>query len=147
MSKLTETKRAYDAISKLLNKEVLKRGSNVRDLQRFQEALDVAFYLLGWSQFEHLVREAASDQVDGMARARTVDGHAWKFVKSNFKRFSVRNKLDVIFHANPKVREELNDDYDLRNEAAHNYKMLPAEARDISDWIDGLEELVEEFQN
>jgi hypothetical protein len=145
MSKLTETQRAYDAIRQLVRAEILKKGSNTRDLQRFLEALDVAFYLLGWAQFEYLVRGAAEDRIDGYAKLTTVDRGAWQFVKDNIKKFALRKKLDVIFHAKPKILAELNDDYDLRNEAAHNYAKLPSEARNISEWLAGLEELVDKF--
>jgi hypothetical protein len=145
MSKLTETQRAYDAISRLVRAEILKRGSNMRDLQRFREALDVAFYLLGWAQFEHLVRGEAQDRIDGMASATTINAGAWKFVQQNLKGYPLRRKLDVVFHGDVKTLAELNKDYDLRNDAAHNYSRLPSEARDISAWLTGLEELVSKF--
>lgn len=48
MSRLTETKRAYDQIKQLLDSEIRKKGSNVDVLNKARETLDVAFYLLGW---------------------------------------------------------------------------------------------------
>ena len=36
MSKLTETQRAYDALDKLIDAELLKRGSSVQNLQRYR---------------------------------------------------------------------------------------------------------------
>jgi hypothetical protein len=44
------------------------------------------------------------------------------------------------------VRAELDRNYDIRNDAAHDYKLLPKEAKDISAWLGGLEELVEKFE-
>ena len=147
MSKLTDTKRAYDAIAKLVDTQILKKGSNMKDLQRFREALDVAFYLLGWARFEHLAREEARGRIEERARAKEVDGRAWKFVQQNFKSsFTLRKKLEVIFHSDGKTLAKLNDDYELRNDAAHNYAMLPKEARDISEWLAGLEDLADGFQ-
>ncbi len=52
MSRIQETKRAYDKIAQLLNQEIRKRGGSTQELERFRETLDVAFYLLGWGQFE-----------------------------------------------------------------------------------------------
>lgn len=146
MSKLSETKRAYDAIAKLLDEQILKKNRDMKDLQRFRAALNVAFYLLGWAQFEYLVREEARGRVDDMARLKGIEGRAWKFVQQNFKSFALRKKLEVIFHPDPKTLLQLNDDYDLRNDAAHNYAKLPREAREISGWLAGLEDLVDKFQ-
>lgn len=145
MSKLIDTRRAYEAITKLVDAEILKKSSNMRDLQRFQEDLDVAFYLLGWARFEHLVRDEAKDRIEGYARSTTLDGRAWKYVQQKIKDFPLRKKLDVIFHSDAKTLAELNDDYDVRNDAAHNYARLPREARDISAWLRGLEDLVDKF--
>src|ERR1700679_2563627 len=139
MSKITETQRAYNAISELVRAEILKRGSNMQDLQRFRQALDVAFYLLGWAQFEPLTREEANERIDGMARGATINAGAWKFVQQNLKGYPLRKKLDVIFHGDAKTLGELNKDYDVRNDAAHNYSRLPSEAREISAWLAGLE--------
>jgi hypothetical protein len=145
MSRLVETKRAYDKVAELLNQEILKKGSNANELRRFREALDVAFYLLGWAQFEYLVRQETEDRVEANSRAKTADGIAWRYILDNLKAVPIRKRLDMIFHANPNLRSSLDKDYELRNEAAHNYKMLPREARDISEWLKALEELVDRF--
>jgi hypothetical protein len=145
MSKLIETRCAYDKLAECLDQELLKRGSNANDLRRFHEALDVAFYLLGWAQFEYLVRQEAEDKIEEKARAKTVDGVAWRHLLNNSKAIPIRMRLDVIFYMNRAVRLSLDDDYELRNQAAHNYKMLPKEARDISEWLKKLEELVDRF--
>lgn len=47
ISRLTETKRAYDKLIALLNQEIRKRSGSTQDLERFRQTLDVAFYLLG----------------------------------------------------------------------------------------------------
>jgi hypothetical protein len=145
MSKLTETKRAYDKVAELLDQELLERGSNANELRRFREALDVAFYLLGWAQFEYLVRQEAKERIENNARAKTVDGIAWQYLLANSRGVPIRRQLDMIFHANTKMRASLHKDYELRNDAAHNYKMLPREARDVSEWLRGLEELIDLF--
>jgi hypothetical protein len=146
MSKLTDTKRAYDAIAKLVDAQILKKDSAMKDLQRFREALDVAFYLLGWSQFEYLAREEARGRIEEMARSKGVNGRAWSFVLQNLKSFTLRKKLEVIFDSDAKTLLALNDDYDQRIDAAHNYARLPKEARDISAWLAGLEDLADNFQ-
>jgi hypothetical protein len=56
MSRLSETQAAYDRIVQLLDQEIRKRSGDTRDLDRYRRILDVAFYLLGWGQFEYLVR-------------------------------------------------------------------------------------------
>jgi hypothetical protein len=145
MSKLTDTKRAYDAITKLVDAQILKKGSDTRDLQRFREALDTAFYLLGWAHFEYLARERARDRIEGMARAKGIEGRAWKFVYENLKGFGLRKQLEVLFHSDAKTLGTLNNDYDRRNDVAHNYSKLPKEARDISEWLAGLEDKVDRF--
>ncbi|WJI47250.1 hypothetical protein NL532_11775 [Mesorhizobium sp. C120A] len=145
MTKLTYTKRAYDKLADLIDQEIRKRSGSAKDLERFRQSLDVAFYLLGWAQFEYLVRKEAEDQVSNNARAHGLDGHAWRFLKENMKSLSVRRRLDIIFHAEPKARSELDRDYDVRNDAAHDYKHLPQEVRDISAWLGKLETLVDKF--
>jgi hypothetical protein len=42
MSNLTDTKRAYDKIGKLLDAEVLKRKSSAKELEKLRVGLDVA---------------------------------------------------------------------------------------------------------
>jgi hypothetical protein len=145
MSRLIETQRAYDRLVQLLDQEVRKRSGSTKDLERFRETLDVAFYLLGWAQFEYLVRKEAEDLIDEKATARTVERHAWQYLKENVKNLTVRLRLDLIFHANTVVRDGLQKDYVVRNNAAHNYKSLPEEAKDVSAWLQSLEDLVVKF--
>jgi hypothetical protein len=103
---------------------VRKRSGSIKDLERFQETLDVAFYLLGWAQFEYLLRQETEKLIDGQARAHTIDGHAWRYLKENLKNLPVRRRLDLIFHTQPSVRAQLDRDYSLRTEAAHNNTSL-----------------------
>lgn len=51
----------------------------------------------------------------------------------------------VIFHQNPAVRAWLNKEYTVRNDTAHNYKLVPKEAKDLSALLEELEELVAKF--
>jgi hypothetical protein len=145
MSRIQETKRAYDKLVELLNQEIRKRSGSTQELERFRQTLDVAFYLLGWGQFEYLVGKGAEDCIEDNARAHTLDGHAWRYLKKNLKNVPVRQKLDLIFHESPAVRGSLDREYKVRNEAAHHYKLLPKEAKDISVWLKELEELVDRF--
>jgi hypothetical protein len=64
MSRLTETQRDYDRLIQLIEQEIRKRSGSTKDLARLRETLDVAFYLLGWSQLEYLVRQEAKDLID-----------------------------------------------------------------------------------
>jgi hypothetical protein len=57
----------------------------------------------------------------------------------------VRSRLDFIFHGNHPVQASLQKEYTVRNEAAHDYKLLPKEAKDISLWLRDLEALVDKF--
>ena len=145
MSKLDGTKKAYDQITTLLDQEIRKRSGSSKNLQEFREVVDVAFYLLGWAQFEYLVRKEAERLVDGNATTKTVDKHAWNYLKENVKSLTVRKRLDLIFHSKDKTRNALDKDYSVRNEAAHNYKKLPPEARELSEWLMKLEKIVDEF--
>lgn len=145
MSRLTETKRAYDRISRLLDDAIRNRRGQAGELEKFREILNVAFYLLGWGQFEHLVRNEANEVINEHARSKGIERHAWGHLQGNLGGLSVRKRLDLIFDAQPEVRNSLDKDYSVRNEAAHNYKQLPPEARDISAWLQKLEELVEKF--
>lgn len=145
MSRLNETKRAYDKLVDLLDQEILTRRGNSKDLERFRATLDVSFYLLAWSQFEHLVKREAQDLIEQRAAVGNVDARAWKYMLNNVKNVSLRKQLELIFHADHKALTSLNKDYDVRNEAAHDYKLLPKEARDVSNWIRGLEDQVDKF--
>lgn len=143
MSKLTETKRAYDLFAKLIDQEIRQRRGSPNDLERFRQSLDTSFYLLAWAQFEYLVREETNEIVSNQARTHTLDKHAWNYLKDNLKSMTVRQRLDIIFHGNHKTLETLKKRYDVRNDAAHDYKNLPSEARDVSEWIRELEELID----
>lgn len=147
MSRLTETKRAYDKVRRLLDDELRARTSDAKDIARFQETLDVAFYLLGWAQFEALVRRESKEIVEEKARTKTIDQYAWKYLADEIKEYPVRKRLELIFHTDPEARAQLDKDYTVRNEAAHNYKQLPQNARDISAWVQKLEELVNKFED
>lgn len=145
MSRLAETKRAYDKLTELLNQEIRTRSGSTQDLERFRQTLDVAFYLLGWGQFEYLVRKEAEERIEEKSRARTVDGVAWRQLLETVKVISVRRRLDLIFHGKQAVLKSLLKEYTVRNEAAHDYKLLPKEAKDVSAWLKELEDLVDEF--
>jgi hypothetical protein len=145
MSRLNDTHREYNRLVQLLDQEIRKRSGSTKDLENCREALDVAFYLLGWSQFEYLVRQEAQVLIEGKSHAKTIERHAWNYLKEKVKSLSVRLRLDLIFHTKPTVLDGLYKDYELRNEAAHNYKKLPPEAKDISAWLRGLEDLVNNF--
>jgi hypothetical protein len=145
MSRINETRLAYDKMVELIDQEIRKRSGSTQELERFRKTLDVAFYLLGWGQFEYLVRKEAEDRIEENARRHTVDGHAWRYLKENVKNLPVRRRLDLIFHQDYFVRASLEKEYTVRNEAAHDYKLLPKEAKDISVWLRELEELVEKF--
>ncbi len=145
MSRIGETYRAYSRLTQHLDEEIRQRSGSARELERFRETLDVAFYLLGWSQFEYLVRRETENLIDEKATSQTVDQYAWKELRQNVKGLKVRRRLDLIFHANPSVRKDLESDYELRNDIAHDYKKLPREARDVSTWLQRLEALVDKF--
>jgi hypothetical protein len=145
MSRLVETQQAYDRLVQLLDQEIRKRSGSTKDLERFREALNAAFYLLGWSQFEYLVRQETEDLIDEQAGARTIERYAWQYLKENLKNFTVRRRFDLIFHTNPAARAGLDKNYTVRNDVAHNYKLLPKEAKNISAWLQSLEDLVAKF--
>jgi hypothetical protein len=113
-------------------------------LEQFRVSLDVAFYLLGWAQFEFLVRQEAIEIIEEKARAKTIDGKAWQYLAENVKNIPVRRRLDMVFHGNQTMLDGFNRDYTVQ--AAHDYKM-PTEARDVSDWLQGLEALVRTSEN
>jgi hypothetical protein len=145
VSKLTETKLAYDRVRAMLDQQLLTRSSNAQQIRDCQSAVNVAFYLLGWAQFEYLTRNEAEERIEVEARAKTVHGSAWRYVLEHIKTFSVRRKLEVIFFRNQPTLNQLHKDYEVRNEATHNYKKLPAEVSDVSAWLAHLESLVDKF--
>ena len=147
MSRLNETKRAYDRLSRTLDEQLRLRKGEANEIAKLRETLDVAFYLLGWAQFEYLVREESIEIVREKARTKLLDQYAWKYLQEGIKAYPVRKRLELIFHLNQDIRNELNKDYTIRNEAAHNYKSLPGEAKDISSWLQSLEELVDKFEH
>jgi hypothetical protein len=55
-------------------------------------------------------------------------------------RFDPKNSPTV-----PRVADELDKEYTVRNEAAHDYKLLPKDAREISSWLSKLQGLVDKF--
>ena len=146
MSKLNDTRLAYDRVKAMLDQQLLARSSNAQQIRDCQSAVDVAFYLLGWAQFEYLSRKEAEERIEVEAHAKTIHGGAWRYIREHIKSFSVRRKLEVIFFANQSTLNKLYKDYEIRNEAAHNYKKLPAEVSDVSAWLEHLDDLVGNFQ-
>jgi hypothetical protein len=147
MSKLHETKLAYDRVKALLDQQLLNKKGSAQQIRDCQSAVNVAFYLLGWAQFEYLSRKEVEERIEADARAKTVHGISWRYVLDNIKAFSLRKKLEVIFFTDQATLNKLNKDYDIRNEAAHNYKKLPAEVSDMSAWLDHLESLLDKFSS
>ena len=145
MSRLTDTRRTYMRLSQLLDQELRRRRGDARELERFRETLDAAFYFLGWAQFEYLVREEVKEIADQEARAKSRVRLAWEYLKDSVKEYSVRKRLDFIFYNKPQIISKLNKDYTVRNDIAHEYKPLPKEARDVANWLQELEELVDDF--
>ncbi len=145
MSKLIETRAAYEKLARLLDQEIQKRSGSTKDLERNREALDVAFYMLGWAQFEHLVREETKELIDKKATTKTVEKHAWAYLKTRVADIPVVSRLELVFHANPAAIEALKKDYGIRNAATHNYKTLPSSVKDVSAWLEGLQDLVDRF--
>lgn len=145
MSKLSETKTAYDKLVELLDQEIRTRSGSAHELERIRDTLNVAFYLLGWGQFEYLIGKETKTQVENRGRTHAIDKHAWKYLQENIKNLSIRRRLDLIFHDNQNARNSLDKEYTVRNEAAHDYKMLPKEAKDVSQWLEKLENLIAKF--
>jgi len=145
MSSLLDTKRAYDKFANLLDQEIRNRRGSPNELERYREALDRAFYLLGWGEFEYLVTDQAKGIIDENIGTKSIARHAWEFLKNRVKTTTVRERLDMVFHTNPTVANQLASDYTLRNEVAHNYKKMPKEARYISNWLQSLQDLIDRF--
>jgi hypothetical protein len=141
MSSLVETQRAYDKLVQLLDQEIRKRSGPTKDLERFREALDAAFYLLGWKQFEHLVTQQTKEIIDQNIRSRLVG----QVLKEHAKSTAVPRRLHMVFHATPSVINRLDHYYDVRNQVAHNYKLLVKEGKDVSAWLRNLQDLVDKF--
>lgn len=145
MSKLDQTKKAYDKITALLDQEIRKKTGSTKELQELRQVVDVAFYLLGWGQFEYLVRKETEACVDAQVTTKGIDKHAWQYLKENVRSVTVRKRLDLVFHSKAIIRNQLDKEYTVRNEAAHNYKDLPPDARDVSAWLQKLEQIVDQF--
>jgi hypothetical protein len=145
VSKIKDTKLAYDRVKALLDQELLNRKSEAQQIRDCQEAVNVAFYLLGWAQFEYLSRKEAEDRIESNARAKSIHGISWRYILDNIKAFSIRKRLELVFFGDTTTLNTLNKDYDVRNKAAHNYKKLPGEVRDVSGWLEHLEELINKF--
>jgi len=147
MSRLIETRRAHIRLTELLDQEIRKNrsGSSARELDKFHQTLDAAFYLLGWAQFEHLVRTETNSIIEEQARAQTIGKYAWDYMKQHLADVPVRRRLDLLFHSKPVARNKLHKNYDIRNDITHEYKPLPPEAKDISAWLEHLQDLVDNF--
>lgn len=145
MSNLTEIRRAYERLSRLLDREILERRGEAAELRRFRKWLDTAFYLLAWANFENPTRKRAEAVVAEGARSKGREKHAWTYLQEGLKGYSVKRRLELVFHGRPKLIGSLKERYDLRNEAAHDYKKLPPEVDDLSALIQEWEELVEKF--
>lgn len=145
MSNLTEIRQAHERLTALLEQEILGRRGQAAELRRFQKWLDTAFYLLGWANFEYLTRKEVDDRIlDGM-RSKGRERYAWAFLQEGIKGFSVRRRLELIFHGQAEVVRSLKKSYDVRNESAHDYKKLPPEVNDLSGVLQEWEDLVDKF--
>jgi hypothetical protein len=146
MSRITDTKRAYQRLSKMLDKELVERRGDTKELEQFRQTMDAAFYLLAWARFEYLVRKEAEEVVDQHASSKGIDGHSWRYFKENIKSVSVRKRLEVILHAEPKTLQALDKEYTFRNDIAHDNKQLPKEVGGVEAWIVKLEDVIEKLR-
>src|SRR5580704_913631 len=103
MSSLVGTQQAYDKMAQLLDQEIRKRSGSTKELEKFRETLDSAFYLLGWGQFEYLVTKQTREIIDEKIGTKSVERHAWQFLKDHVKSTTVRDRLNMVFHASPSV--------------------------------------------
>lgn len=142
MSRLTDTKRAFDKVTALLDQEIRKKASNSKDLEKYRAIVDIAFYVLAFGQFEYLVKKEATDIIDENAALKTLAGRAWKIVQQKGD-VPLRKMLDLIYHADQKVLNSLNKSYSIRNDAVHGNQMLPTEVKDVALFIQHLEDLVQ----
>ncbi len=69
--------------------------------------------------------------------------HAWFFLLERIKDYPVRKQLDLVFHGRDDVIKTLNRQYTVRNEAAHDHRKLPPEAKDLPGLIGEWEKLVD----
>ncbi len=146
MSRLTETRRAFDKISDLLDQEIRKKTSSSKDLENYRAIAEIAFYVLAFGQFEYLVKREATGIIDANAALKTLDGRAWKIVQQRGD-VPLRKLLDLIYHADQKVLKSLNESYTIRNDSVHGNQMLPKEAKDVSLFIQQLGELVDNLDS
>lgn len=142
MSRLTDTKRAFDKVTALLDQEIRKKASNSKDLEKYRAIVDIAFYVLAFGQFEYLVKREATDIIDENAALKTLDGRAWNIVQQKGD-VPLRKMLDLIYHADQKVLNSLNKSYSIRNDSVHGNQMLPTEVKDVALFIQQLEDLVQ----
>jgi hypothetical protein len=145
MSKLIETKRAFEEIEELLNQKIRNGGTRAKELERHRATLQRAFFLLGFGEFERIVKTKAKEVIGEKSPQKGIDGHAWRYLKDNLKGVPLRKQLDIIFHGNEKIRSSIDDNYDIRNDIAHNSQHLPSNAADIAAWLESLEDLVDKF--
>ena len=142
MSRLTETKRAFNKVTNLLDQEIRKNSSNSKDLEKYRAIVEIAFYVLAFGQFEYLVKREATGIIDQNAELKTLEGRAWKIVQQKGD-VPLRKLLDLIYHADQKVLKSLNESYTIRNDSVHGNQMLPKEGKDVALFIQQLEELVD----
>ena len=145
MSNLTEIRQAYERLKQLLDREILDRKGEAAELRRFRKWLDTAFYLLAWANFENLTRKKTEALISEGVRSKSREMHAWVYLKEGLKGYSVRKRLELVFHGRPKLINSLKDRYDVRNDAAHDYRKLPSEVNDLPVLIQEWEDLVDEF--
>ena len=145
MSNLTEIRQAYERLKRLLDQEILDHKGEAAELRRFGKWLDTAFYLLAWANFENLTRRSTETLISEGARTKSREAHAWMHLREGLKGFSVRKRLELVFHGRPKLILSLKDQYDVRNDAAHDYKKLPPEVNDLPALIQEWEDLVDDF--
>jgi len=141
MSRLIETKRAFDKVTTLLDQEIRKKTSNSKDLENYRAIVEIAFYVLAFGQFEYLVKREAIGIIEENAALKTLDGRAWKIVHQKGD-VPLRKMLELIYHSNQKVLKSLNESYSIRNDSVHGNQLLPKEAKDVTLFIQQLEELV-----
>ena len=145
MSNLTEIRKAHERLKQLLDQEILDHKGEAAELRRFGLWLDTAFYLLAWANFENLTRKKAEAFISEGARSKGREAYAWAYLREGLKGFSVRKRLELVFHGRPKLLGSLNQQYDVRNDAAHDYRKLPAEVKDLPALIQTWEDLVDKF--
>lgn len=140
MSRLSEIRTSYAAVTAELAR-IRSQSNPARkdEIDIWMRAVDCAFFLLAFGQFERVVTEAAGSLIKEKRRQGDPENRPWLVAN----KLDLRQRLVLLFGERSDEYRKLDKIYDDRNDIAHNGRLQgPVNLKEFLDFVVRLEDQI-----